>query len=198
MGKKRKLIMEAEEMRDADGNPTRLSTTRARRNPDRAQRELIEMQRRDFETRFKPLEDDLRAQITADGEIPARKAGQAITKQIGLTRGQFQRDLARSGTQLTSRQSGAIDRSTGLAEAKAVAGAKNLSRRGTRDTNLEAQGELIGIGRDVQAGANKDLSAAASMQAGREAAQNKADAAQESSRNQMIGSAIGIAAAFAL
>jgi len=198
MGKKLKSLMEAEEQRDENGNPTRLSTKRARRNPERAQKELIQMQEADFDKRFKPLEADLRAQITASPEYQARQADTQVTKQIALTRGQFNRDLGRSGTRLTDRQAGAISRNQGLASAKATASAKNISRRGTRDTNLEAQAAMIGIGRDVQSTANKDIAAAAGLASGRASAQNSADAAQEGSRNQMLGAAVGLAAAFAL
>lgn len=197
MGKKaeRRALIAAEEQADASGQITRLSETRAQKNPDRAQADLIDLQRRDFETRFRPLEDRLRATIQESPDAEARRAGESATKAGAISRGAFLRDLSRSGTKLNARQTEVIERNRGLSEAKAVANAKNQSRSTTRDTNLEAQAALIGIGRGVQQGANQDLAAAAGLQAGRESANRAADSAQKAQNTQTLATVAGIAAA---
>ena len=196
--KKRKATRIAEQQVDESGHATRLSLSRAGRNPIQSQADLIELQDRDFETRFQPLEEDLRNEISRSGEFEARRAGESAAAGGALTAEQFMRDLGRSGTQLTERQAGQIGRSRGLAQAKQVANAKNTSRQITRDTNLEAQAQLIGIGRDVSAAGGKDLASAAQLQTQRENANRAADSAQDAQTTSMVATGLGLAAAFFL
>ncbi len=184
----------------AEFEPLLLDPKKAKKDPDKAQAELIKIQRKDFERRFRPLENDLMSQVhgeqaAADAETAAQKAGADVRSQGAVTRAQFQRDLARSGTTTTARQDRQLDRSRGLAEARGVADAQNTTRRHIRDENLDRTADLIGIGRDIQQGANEGLSAASGMQASREAASDAAKTAQKGQTLSMLSTGLGLAAA---
>ena len=181
-----------EQEHDENGLPTRMSGQQAQQDPGVARGALVQAQRLDFQNRFKPLEQRLMDEISRSPEDEARKAGKNMKHQSRVTRGSFKRDLSRSGDSLTKRQSGTINRKRGLAEARSMASAKNMTRRNVRETNLARQGELIGIGRGVQQGANTDLSAAASLQNSREMANSNAAAAKKQGDMQMAGMAVGL------
>lgn len=182
-----------------EGNkPQILSAERAMKDPQAAQADLIELQRLDYAQRFQPLEMKLMGMATSDGEGQAQQAGTTAARQSALSREQFMRDLGRSGTALTSRQAGAIDRNRGLSDARNVANAKNSTRKQVLDQNLEAQAGLIGIGRDVQQSANRDLGTASGMQSQRQQAGANAKAADKAQTSQMIGTGLGLVAAMFL
>lgn len=156
---------------------------------------VLEAQQKDYETRFAPLERRLIDKVNNPGADIAAKAGTDVVKQSAITRETFMRDLQRSGTQVTDRQNSAIDRGRGLDLARGKANAENLSRRQTKDNNMQATADLIGIGRDVQSGISSDLSSAASMQASRKSAGDQAKAASKAQTSSMVASVAGLALA---
>ena len=147
-----------------------------RGDADQAQSDLVEAQRADFDERFAPLEDELMGKITASTEPEADRAGRKVRQQERITRGSFMRDLARSGASATAPQKKSIRRARSLAKATGAAGAENMTRRETRDQNMETKGAVIGIGRGIQQAANRDLSTASGLQSTREQGERQAKA----------------------
>lgn len=167
-------------------------------SPDATRAQLIDLQRQDFNTRFRPLESALIQKVQTNGEAEANAAAADVTQQAALSRGEFMRNLARTGTQLTARQENAIGDKRGLDAARNVASAKNITRRAVKDENLQRQADLIGTGRDIVQGANQGLSSAAGMATARKRADDAAAQASKAQRNNMIATGLGMAAAFFL
>jgi hypothetical protein len=163
-------------------------------DPGKAQGDLVRAQREDFDARFKPLEKKLMAELSKTPEEEAQKAADNMASQHAVTRASFQRDLSRSGTALTARQTQAIEGKRGLNEARSMSNAKNTTRRNVRETNMERTAEMIGIGRGIAQSANQNLNTATGLQAQREQANANRDAQQAQQDAQMAGAALAIVA----
>ena len=159
---------------------------------------VITAQQKDYTERFAPLEQKLRGMTNEEGSKQANKASAALSNQGKITRGTFQRDLARTGTQTTTRQKAAIKKGRGLDMARNKANVENRTRRDMRDENMQTKGALIGIGRDVQQGVNRDLSQASGLQSSRDAANRGAKQQSKAQTQQGIATVAGIALALFL
>jgi hypothetical protein len=177
-----------------DGTINMLDVETAMNDPGKAQGDLVRAQREDFDARFKPLEKKLMAELSKTPEEEAQKAADNMASQHAVTRASFQRDLSRSGTALTARQTQAIEGKRGLNEARSMSNAKNTTRRNVRETNMERTAEMIGIGRGIAQSANQNLNTATGLQAQREQANANRDAQQAQQDAQMAGAALAIVA----
>jgi len=163
--------------------------------PGDLQAAVITKQREDYQERFAPLEQRLRGMTDDSGDKEANAASEAIHNQNVITRASFQRDLARTGTQVTKRQQGAIDKARGLDMARSKANIENRTRRNMKDENMQTKGALIGIGRDVQQGVNRDLGTASGLQSQRDQANRNAKQQSKAQTQQGIATVAGIALA---
>ena len=177
-----------------DGTINMLDVETAMNDPGKAQGDLVRAQREDFEARFKPLEKKLMEELSKTPEEEAQKAAENMTAQHAVTRASFQRDLSRSGTALTARQTQAIEGKRGLNEARSMSNAKNTTRRNVRETNMERTAEMIGIGRGIAQSANQNLNTASGLQAQRDQANANMQAQQGQQDAQMAGAALAIVA----
>jgi hypothetical protein len=177
-----------------DGTINMLDVETAMNDPGKAQGDLVRAQREDFDARFKPLEKKLMEELSKTPEEEAQKAADNMASQHAVTRASFQRDLSRSGTALTARQTQAIEGKRGLNEARSMSNAKNTTRRNVRETNMERTAEMIGIGRGIAQSANQNLNTATGLQAQREQANANRDAQQAQQDAQMAGAALAIVA----
>ena len=177
-----------------DGTINMLDVETAMNDPGKAQGDLVRAQREDFDKRFKPLEKKLMAELSKTPEEEAQKAADNMTAQQAVTRASFQRDLSRSGTALTARQTQAIEGKRGLNEARSMSNAKNTTRRNVRETNMERTAEMIGIGRGIAQSANQNLNTATGLQAQRDQANANMASQQAQQDAQMAGAALAIVA----
>lgn len=162
-------------------------------DPKAAEAAIIESSRADFESTFKPNEDNLLEYINNDAlhEQTAEEAGQRAGESFDLTRGEFNRALSRSGETLTAENKTATDRSSALAKLKGIASGENLTRRETSEMNTDAKGDLISIGRGIAGASASNATSAANNVRALESA-NKASKAQ--SKANLISTGVGIAA----
>ena len=168
----------------------------ASKNPEDAQAKLIEIQREDFNARYRPLEEAAIAEYMKSPEQAAQRAGGIAGQGFANAQGMSQRALGRQGASMTSDQLRASGASTGLAQARAVGTAENTTRRAITDRNIEGIGTMIGIGRGIQGSVNSGMDGAAGMQTARNQAHAGAKAAH---KQNMIGTGVavaGLAAAF--
>lgn len=167
-------------------------------DPQQAQADLIRAQDDDYDNRFAPLEKELIGMGKESGNEQANNASKALRKQGKISRAAFNRDLSRTGVSLNDRQKASLGKARGLDAARNQANIENLTRRRVKNENMQSTAAMIGIGRNVQQGVNRDLSTASGLQAGREAANANADAANSAQKTQMMASVAGLALAFFL
>ena len=167
-------------------------------DPQDMQAQVIRAQDRDYEERFAPLEKELIGMTKENGNKQANRAAKTLGQQNKISRQAFKRDLSRTGVALNQRQKASLSKARGLDAARNQANVENLTRRRVKDENMQSTASLIGIGRNVQQGVNRDLSTASSLQAGREAANANAKAANSAQKSQMAASVAGLALAFFL
>jgi hypothetical protein len=163
-------------------------------HPEDAQGLLTRQQRQDFERRYIPIENELIARTSTNGEAEADLAGGRAARQMGVSRGEFMRNLRRSGQSLTPDERANVDRKFGLARAKSVANAENTTRRDVESRNVDLQGDIIGIGKNITAGANSALFTAANLQNQREAVGDAARTDYKRGLWSTAATAAGIAA----
>jgi hypothetical protein len=100
---------------------------------------------------FQPLQDNFIAEAQAYDtpqrrEAAAREAGADVTQAFGLARGQRQRTNMAMGVDPASGRAQETGLRDSNAEALAVAGAKNISRRQTEATGRQLRGAAIDMG----------------------------------------------------
>lgn len=182
----------------AAGNPYYIDPVAAETNPQKATADLIKAQDSDFAARYRPIEDQLINYVNSDNETEAAQAGADANRSATLSREQFIRDLSRTGTNLTARQSGQVDRKLGLSQARAVANAENTTRSQLSDQKLQAKADLIGIGKGIVGSASQGLSNASGNQQRRDAANRAAKDAHRGQVTGLVSTGLGLAAAFLL
>ena len=161
----------------------------ARNNPSQANAQLMDNQWELFQTRYRPLEDDVLARYMSNVEGEASRAGENAQRGLAAAQGVSERQLGRRGVRMTADQAGAVQASQGLNAARTVASAENFARRDARDRNLEGLGTMIGIGQGISGSAGENLGTAAGMasQRSQQAAANKA-----ANRQSLISTGLGL------
>lgn len=177
----------------APASDMRLDPTEARNNPKKAQGQLIERQREDFNARYRPMEEATIAEYMRSPEEAAQRAGAIAGQSFEGAPGMTARALGRLGGSMTPDQLRAAGDASGLAKARAIGTAENTMRRAVRDRNTDGLGTMVGIGRGIQGGVNRDMGSAAGMQVQREQAHS---AAKTQHTQALIGTAAGLAGAF--
>jgi hypothetical protein len=162
----------------------------AAQNPEKAQAQLIDMQYQDYVARYQPLEDELIAEYMKSPEESAQQAGLIAGSQFKNVEGMSQRSAARRGAVLTPDQLAAQRRSVGLAEARTVGTAENLTRRHVNERNMNGLSQMMGLGHGLHSGSMSGLSQSSSMAASRNA--QHASASQAHKQNTM-STALGMA-----
>lgn len=170
--------------RTADGVYVPLNTSA---DPRTLQAQVIEAQRADFNTRYRPIEDEVIAAARRAPEQEAADAAATAERQSSLTREQFMRDLARSGTSLTPEQRSAVDRKLSLSSGLSRINAYNRTYRDADNRNTDMLGDIIGIGRGVVSGAQEGLGTAASLA-------NARESAGKAAKDQWMGNKLSSAA----
>lgn len=192
MGKKaRRRAQREAEATAAVGSDGQIDAEWASRNPEAAQAKLLDVQREDFNARYRPLEEAAIAEYMKSPEEAAQRAGAAAGSPFGRAMGMSARSLGRRGAQMSGDQRSAVQSSLGLAKARAVGTAENTMRRDVRDRNTEGLGTMISIGKDISGGVNRDMGQAGAMSTQRSQAHKNAK--QAHSQN-LMGSALGLAA----
>ncbi len=102
-------------------------------------------------TVFQPLQDDYIAKAkgwdTPERQaLEAAKAGADVRNQIGLAGDQRARSMAAAGVDPASGRFAGVERSAGISEALAVAGAENAARDNVRKTGVDMLGNAINLG----------------------------------------------------
>ena len=166
----------------------------ASKNPDKAQAAVSDAQWADFEARYRPIEEAAIAEFLKSPDEAAGRAGLAAAGARKNDATATARQLSRYGANMTADQQKVAARQQGLSAARGVAGAENITRRNIRDRNIDGMGTMIGIGKGVAGGAQRDLSSAAGMQQDRINAGKAAKAAHRQSTISTATSALGMAA----
>ena len=173
------------------GAPDTIDPEWASQNPDAAHAKLIETQREDFVSRYRPLEQEAIAEFMKPPEEAAQRAGLAAGSQFGNAAGISQRELGRRGAQMTGDQHRAMTEGLGLAQARGVGTAENIMRREVRDRNVNGLGQMISIGKDIYGGTNRDMGSASQMATGRSDAHK---GARQAHTQSMVSTGLGLGA----
>jgi hypothetical protein len=169
----------------------------AQTDPSKVNAQLLEYQREDFMTRYRPLEDAAIAEYMKSPEQAAKQAGLAAASPFNRAMGMNERAMGRRGAQMTGDQRSAVRSGLGLAKARGVGNAENLMRRQVRDRNIEGLGTMIGIGKGISGSVNRDMGAASQLQTQRlEAGRNAQQAHKQSTTSTVMGLASIAAMAF--
>jgi hypothetical protein len=138
------------------------------------------------------LSEAMRTDFTTEGD----EAGLTAAAGVQAGRGTLERNLRRTGVQLTDEERKALDRRTGSTLARATARAENTTRRGLSDSRTNLLRGAVEIGRGVASTASYGLNSAADMAAQREALYQQQKSAASSTN---ISTAASLAAlAFAI
>lgn len=167
-------------------------------NPGRANSWIADEQWRDFELRYRPLEDRLIQEFFTSPEAAAREAGSITAGAHAGNADSMARQVGRYGVSMTPDQQRAASRSSGLAAARDIAGTENMTRRSIRDRNIEGLGTMMGIGKGISGGAMDSMGQAAGLASAREQAGQQARAAARQNNRNTAMSMLGMAAMFAL
>ncbi len=134
-----------------DGNRdglTRSTTTGG--TPDSIAAGITRDQWQHFLDTYRPVEDDiLRTALSTDFSAQGDEAGATAGRSVAAAAGAAERNISRSGAQLTGEERSAIGRRRSLSVSKAVGRAENTTRRGLADTRTNLIAQLVGIGRGV-------------------------------------------------
>lgn len=169
----------------------------ARENPEEGQAALTRAQFHYFNERVRPVEnsalnDIRRPQRPAQIARHARHGARASFNDL---KGIEERTVGTYGVQLNDDERRTIDRRFGLERALAGAGAYNTAYNSTLDTQLNAAGDALHIGRGIAGQAAQGLGAAANDYA---AARNAAEAqAAQNVSNRISTVATGAGVGFA-
>lgn len=173
-------------------SPYYIDPAAAAADPETAQGNLTRFQREDFEKRYLPIENEIIDRSQGNGEAEADAAGERASQQLTLTRKQFFDNINRAGVGLSPEERASAERKFSLANATSVANAENTTRRNVESRNIDLQGDIIGIGKGITAGAGSGLSTATNLQLGREAAGDAARAADKQQTYQTVSTAAGL------
>jgi hypothetical protein len=168
----------------------------ARNNPEAAQAKLIDIQRDDFNARYRPLEEAAIAEYMKSPEQAAQRAGGIAAQGFHGGTGAADRSMGRMGAAMTGDQRRASGEATGLAQARAVGTAENTTRRAIQDRNIEGMGTMIGIGKGIQGSVNSGMDGAAGMQGARNQAHSAAKAGHKQNMMSTGVAVAGLAVAF--
>ncbi|MGB0969422.1 MAG: hypothetical protein ACPGVG_00465 [Mycobacterium sp.] len=162
-------------------------------NPSEASAEITRQQWQQFQERFRPMEDELIADISDMSSIgrDADRASTQVRDQFARARGTQQRNMRRAGISQDARQAGMSNRRSALAEALGRTNAENQTRRTSFDDKVNRLGDMIGTGRGLRTNAAGSLSQAAGMQTGRDAHNS---AVSQQNRQQAMATMVSIAA----
>lgn len=143
----------------------------AKNNPRKAQARLIEEQQRLFDNKFKQYEDDAIGRVNDDTLASTRaqeaqdRARRVFKNEDGDSRGvaRTQRQLSRYGRTTSPGLEEALNRSSSLSAASAVAGAGNRERDRVQDQQTAWASDLLNTGQGLNQSATSALGSSSSM-----------------------------------
>ena len=121
-----------------------------------------------FLNTYRPLEREMldramQTDFTAEGN----QAGQQAVSGLASAAGTYERNLRRSGAQLTTEERAALNRRRNLSKARGQAGAENLTRRTMSEDRTNLLAQMVGIGRGVSTSARSGLNTVADIESQR-------------------------------
>lgn len=166
-------------------------------NADQLSAQITRDQYADWETNYKPMEDEYLSWLMDEGRVQAdvNRAGDMAGEQFGMAQGSADREMSRYGMQLTPEQMKAQERLRRFGASSAVAGARNRARGVVADQQLQGLGFMSRAMRDQAHAGGNMLSNAASMEAQRQA-NNQMASAQTQANNLNTLTSLGTAALF--
>jgi hypothetical protein len=178
-----------------------LDPAAAQANPDVASAILLREQWKDYEERFKPVEEDLIRDVSgaggAAGVTTAGDRAQVETlRATARSRAQTNRQLRATGTTLSQDEREGLRRRQDMQLGLNLANTQNLARRQRDATNTQTMSDLVNIGRGVSAQAQRGLTQAGNLASARSAANEQISAGNRQQRWQNIGTVAGIAMMF--
>lgn len=160
--------------------------------PDDIQARLAKEQYADWETRYKPLESDLRGMVRGStGEI-ASDAGKAAAQSTMTAALSADRNAKKMGVNLTPEQAKAQNAQRRLGLSANVADAKANARQGAEALQESTTRQMMVMGRGIQGNAMDGMSQAANMQISRDRNNDQikaSDRAAKTSAGVTLGSA---------
>lgn len=169
---------------------------KAEKNPQKAQARLIEEQQDLFDSRFKSLEDNA-IRRTMNRELPEEAANDAASRVRRVFSGasdRADRQLSRYGREPSAGLQSAMERKSGLSEARSAAGAANNARTTVSDQQTGWATDLLNVGQGLSQSSTSALGSASSMASQRKQIGEQRAAQNKQSTISTIGTAAGIAA----
>jgi len=150
-------------------------------NADKAAAYVTRAEWTEYQDRYIPNEQAaLKEIMRTDFSAEMNQAENVANTQTAVAQGTLGRRLSDSGITLNDRQKESIARRQSIGASTNVAAARNTTGRNMKLRNLNALGEMVGIGRGIATTAQKGLAQASGLQTNRQAsdaaisAQNRA------------------------
>ena len=168
----------------------------AKRNPDKAEGELINSQWQDFMDRYAPLEEEAIAKaMNMDFSGQAAAAGGYVGAQFDAQQGALDRNLGRYGLSPNAAQRQVSEDALQRARALGVVHAENRTRTELRDRNMQALADLASQGRGIASNSMKSMGLAGDLKSQRDQVGDQMDAQYK--QGLMGGALSGAATGFA-
>lgn len=152
-------------------------------NPDNVAGRITRAQWQHFLDTYRPVEEQALARaMQTDFSAEGDEAGATARTTAQAAKGMLERNLSRSGGQLTAEERAAVNRRQNLASTRAEGRAENTTRRGLADSRKDLLAQAVSIGRGVANTATAGTQSVADMAAARES-QYQQQRAQTNSTN---------------